>query len=410
MPVPRVSTETESTSEARPQRPLWRRLLRWAGMAAAGVFALVALFATVVLVQGWEAIGYAPQGERLEKMKASPQWADGVFENPQPLWNDELGMLTGFLRPQDNLVPEGPLPVEAVDPAMFESPPASGLRITWLGHSTLLIEIDGHVLLTDPVWGPRTSPVDWLGPARWYAPPLPLKDLPKLDAVLLSHDHYDHLDYPSILALADRDTRFFAPLGVGAHLEAWGVPVDRIQDVDWWDVHEVEGLTITTAPSRHASGRQILDQNRTLWAGYAIRSENHNVFFSGDTGLFPGMTEIGERLGPFEVTMLEVGAYDQAWPDWHLGPEQAVKAHQMMQGEKFLPVHWGLFDLANHGWAEPMERVMDAAEQDGVSVLAPRPGQSIEPTTAGAPERWWPKLPYRSATDYPIEATKMNAG
>ncbi len=410
MPVPRVTTETDTETNPRPPRPLWRRLFRWAGFAAAAVLVGVLGFASIVLVQGWEAIGYAPTGERLEKMKASPQWADGVFENPQPLWNDEIGMFTEFVEGEPNRVPEAPLPVVSVAGSFFDTPPASGLRITWLGHSTLLIEIDGHVLLTDPVWGPRTSPVDWLGPERWYAPPLALDDLPKLDAVLISHDHYDHLDYPTIVALADRDTRFFAPLGVGAHLEAWGVPAERIEDVDWWDVHEVEGLTITTAPSRHASGRQILDQNRTLWAGYAIRSENHNVFFSGDTGLFPGMTEIGERLGPFEVTMLEVGAYAQAWPDWHLGPEQAVTAHQMLQGDKFLPVHWGLFDLANHGWAEPMERVMDAAERDGVSVLAPRPGESLEPTTTGAPQRWWPELPYRTAADYPIEATKMGAG
>ncbi|MGH1345262.1 MAG: MBL fold metallo-hydrolase [Nannocystales bacterium] len=403
-----MSTETET--DLHPPRPFWRRLVRWAGLATLAVLIAMLGLATVVLVQGWEAIGYAPRGERLAKMRASPQWADGVFENPQPLWNDEIGMVTEFAESEPNRVPDAPLPVDSVEPERFMKGPASGLRITWLGHSTLLIEIDGQVLLTDPVWGPRTSPVDWLGPKRWYAPPLALEDLPKLDAVLISHDHYDHLDYPTIVALAGRDTRFFAPLGVGAHLEAWGVPAARIEDVDWWDVHEVAGLTITTTPSRHASGRQILDQNRTLWAGYAIRSENHNVFFSGDTGLFPGMTEIGERLGPFEVTMLEVGAYAQAWPDWHLGPEQAVTAHQMLQGEKLLPVHWGLFDLANHGWAEPMERVMDAAAKDGVSVLAPRPGQSLEPTTAGAPQRWWPELPYRTAEDYPIEATKMGAG
>ncbi len=410
MLLPWVSTEAESLKKPRPAQSPWRRLFRAAGFAAGGLVVLVLGFACVVVFQGWEAIGYAPTGERLEKMMASPQWADGVFENPQPLWNDELGMFTEFLDPAPNRVPDGPLPVESIEAAFFDIPPSSGLRITWLGHSTLLIEIDGHVLLTDPVWGPRTSPVDWLGPLRWYAPPLALEDLPKLDAVLISHDHYDHLDYPTIVALADQDTRFFAPLGVGAHLEAWGVPAGRIEDVDWWDVHEVNGLRITTAPSRHASGRQIFDQNRTLWAGYAIRSENHNVFFSGDTGLFPGMAEIGERLGPFEVTMLEVGAYAQAWPDWHLGPEQAVTAHQMLQGEKFLPVHWGLFDLANHGWAEPIERVMDAANKDGVWVLAPRPGESLEPATAGAPQRWWPQLPYRTAADYPINATKMDAG
>ncbi len=392
---------------APPRKPRWRRAVRWVFLiGGAGTLALVA-FGLVVLIQGWEAIGYAPTGARLEAMKASPQWDDGVFENPNPLWNDPLGMFTEFLEPADNLVPEAPIPVQSVDASRFEEPPSTGLRVTWLGHSTLLIEIDGHVLLTDPVWGPRTSPVDWLGPERWYAPPLALEDLPPLDAVLISHDHYDHLDHPTIVALADRETRFFAPLGVGAHLEGWGVPADRIEDVDWWDERSVGELTITTAPARHASGREILDQNRTLWAGYAIRSARHNVFFSGDTGLFPvGMAEIAERLGPFEITMLEVGAYGQAWPDWHLGPEQAVAAHGLLKGDVFLPIHWGLFNLANHGWTEPIERVMVAAEKAGVPVLTPRPGQSIEPTAAGEQERWWPDLPYRPEADYPIVATE----
>ena len=402
MSVPRVS------DAATPRKPLWRQVLRWIGLSiGAGVTGMLA-FGVIVLLDGWHAIGYAPSGARLEAVKASPQWNDGVFENPQPLWNDPAGMFTTFLSPQGNLIPDAPVPVESVDGSRFDTPPESGLRITWLGHSTLLFEIDGHVLLTDPVWGERTSPVTWLGPQRWYAPPLPLDELPKLDAVLISHDHYDHLDYPTIVELANRDTRFFAPLGVGEHLQAWGVPADRIEDVDWWDEHTVGGLTITTAPARHASGRQVLDQNRTLWAGYAIRSENHNIFFSGDTGLFPGMIEIGETLGPFEVTMLEVGAYDQAWPDWHLGPDQAVRAHGMLRGEVFLPVHWGLFNLANHGWTEPVERVMAAAEKAGVSVVTPRPGQSVEPTVPFEQERWWPDLPWRTQEEYPIVATKVD--
>lgn len=403
MPVPRVS------DAPRPRRPLWRRVLRWLGFGVgAGLVGLVFL-GLIVLLDGWHAIGYAPTGARLEAVRASPQWREGVFVNPQPLWNDPTGMFTTFLSPQDNVSPEDPLPVERVDAERFETPPPSGLRVTWLGHSTVLIEIDGHVLLTDPVWGERTSPVEWLGPKRWYAPPLAIGDLPALDAVLISHDHYDHLDYPTIVALAGRDTRFFAPLGVGEHLEAWGVPAERIEDVDWWDAHTLGELSITTTPARHASGRQILDQNRTLWAGYAIRSAHHNVFFSGDTGLFPGMTEIGETLGPFDVTMLEVGAYDQAWPDWHLGPDQAVRAHGMLRGEVFLPVHWGLFNLANHGWTEPVERVLAAAERAGVTVLTPRPGQSVEPTRPFEQERWWPELPWRTHAEYPVVATKVDA-
>ncbi len=367
-------------------------------------------FGLAVLIAGWEAIGTAPTGARLRAMQASPQWADGVFHNPQPLWNDEWGMVTEGLSPQSHRVPEAPLPVVPVDASRFEAPPETGLRVTWLGHSTLIIEVDGHRFLTDPVWGERTSPVSWLGPERWYAPPLALDDLPPVDAVLISHDHYDHLDHPTIVALSDEETVFVAPLGVGAHLESWGVPAERIEDVDWWDTRAFGDLTLTVTPARHASGRQVLDQNRTLWASYSLVTAKHRVYFGGDTGLFPGMREIGEKLGPFDVTMLEVGAYSQMWPDWHLGPEQAVQGHQMLAGEVLLPIHWGLFNLANHGWTEPIERTVAAAEVAGVTIVTPKPGESVEPSNPPPIERWWPDVPWRTVDEYPVVATKMNAG
>ncbi len=400
----------DSVQPSKPPLPRWRRWLRYGMWGALILLGGVLLLGSAVLIDGWKAIGTAPQGARLERMRGSAQWADGVFENPQALWNDPLGMFTEAIGAPGHGSPTQPLPVVAVDPAQFERPPASGLRVTWLGHSTLLLEIDGHRFLTDPVWGPTTAPVSWLGPERWYAPPLALADVPDVDAIILSHDHYDHLDYPSIVALADRDTRFIAPLGVGAHLEYWGVPAEHIVDVDWWDELEFGDVKLTVTPARHASGRQVFDQNRTLWAGYALVSPRHRVFFSGDTGLFPGLTEIGERLGPFDLTMLEVGAYGQAWPDWHLGPEQAVRAHQMLQGRTLLPIHWGLFNLAYHGWTEPIERVLVAADAQGVQVATPRPGESLEPTQGALGQAWWPDLPWRTAQQYPIVATKMDAG
>ncbi|MCA9651944.1 MAG: MBL fold metallo-hydrolase, partial [Myxococcales bacterium] len=325
-----------------------RRILRRALQAGAVGLALLLVLVVVVVVQGWTAFGQAPRGDRLARMQASPQWSDGVFANPQPLWNDAWGMLTEALHSSDHSSPAEPLPVVPVDGERFATAPASGLRITWLGHSTLLVEIDGHRILTDPVWGERASPLTWIGPQRWYAPPLPLAELPRLDAVVLSHDHYDHLDYPTIVAMKDWDTTFIAPLGVGAHLAYWGVPEERIVELDWWQEHALGDLRLVATPARHASGRQLLDQDRTLWAGYALQGPDHRVFFSGDTGLFPAMREIGERLGPFDVAMIEVGAYGQAWPDWHLGPEQALRAHRMTKGDLFVPIHWGLWNLANH--------------------------------------------------------------
>ncbi len=358
----------------------------------------------VLLAAAWTAIGKRPTGERLQRMHASPNWGGRTFVNPEPMWNDFLGMITEGFSASGAAEPEEQLSFEATNPDRFHSAPESGLRVTWLGHSTVLIEIDGLVVITDPVWGERTAPLTWLGPARWYAPLIDLADLPPIDAVLISHDHYDHLDYPTIAQIADWDTVFVAPLGVGAHLAYWGVPAERVIELDWWDTYSFGEVTLHAVPSRHASGRQILDQNRTLWAGYALLGPENRALFSGDTGLFSAMSEIGERLGPFDVTMIEVGAYAQSWPDWHLGPEQALDAHQRMQGDVFLPIHWGLFNLAYHSWTAPIERVMVEAERLDIRVATPRPGQSFEPATLALPERWWPEVEWRTAEEYPIQA------
>ena len=184
------------------------------------------------------------------------------------------------------------------------------------------------------------------------------------------------------------------------------MPPDRIREVDWWDELTFGGVTVTVTPARHASGRQIFDQMRTLWAGFALASESRRVFFSGDTGLFDGMREIGERLGPFDIAMLEVGAYDKAWPDWHLGPEQALIGHGWVRGGVFLPIHWGLFDLAYHGWTEPIERVQVAAEAEGIQVAQPRPGQSFELPNVPS-EVWWPEVPWRTAEEAPIRTDEV---
>jgi L-ascorbate metabolism protein UlaG (beta-lactamase superfamily) len=303
------------------------------------------------------------------------------------------------------VAPQSPPSTVPVEPGRFASPPPSGLRVTWLGHSTILLEIDGHRFLTDPVWSERVGPVGFTGPKRWFPPLLALRDLPPLDAVVLSHDHYDHLDYATIVALKDRNLTFVAPLGVGAHLERWGVPAVQIVELDWWDSRSFGDLTLWSVPARHASGRvPLFDDGAKLWTGYAFLGARHRVYYSGDTGLFPGMRAIGERLGPFDLTMIEVGQYDRAWPDWHLGPEQAVEAHRRVRGSVMLPVHWGLFALASHGWTEPIERVLAAAHSTGAVIISPRPGQSVEPTVERPQERWWPALPWRTAAEYPIVA------
>ncbi len=377
------------------------RVARWMGLLL-----VVALVATVA--DAWTALGRRADGDRRVRMERSPQWQEGHFENPQPLYNDWWGSMKAMFGASPHLDPAEPLPIVPGDRRGFETPPSTGLRVTWLGHSSVLIEIDGHRVLTDPIWSERASPLTWVGPKRWYAPPIPLAEMPPIDAVVISHDHYDHLDYPTILAMKDWDTTFVVPLGVGAHLASWGVPEARIVELDWWERTRVRGLEIVGTPSRHASGRTVIDKDATLWAGFALLGPQHRAYYSGDTGLFPAMKDIGARLGPFDVTMIEVGQYHSAWPDWHIGPEQAVLAHRMVQGRVLLPVHWGLFTLAVHGWTEPIERVLAAAEQGGTAVVVPRPGQSIEPAAPPARERWWPNLRWDTAERHPIVSTRIN--
>jgi L-ascorbate metabolism protein UlaG (beta-lactamase superfamily) len=255
----------------------------------------------------------------------------------------------------------------------------------------VLIEIDGRRILTDPVWSERASPVGFAGPRRFQPVPVAIDRLPPLDAVIVSHDHYDHLDFPTIRALAKSEVPFVTSLGVGAHLEAWGVPPERIAELDWWETYRLpnSGLSVTAAPSQHFSGRGLKDRNATLWSSMVIRSDRHGVFFSGDTGLTTQYQSIRERLGPFDLVMLEVGAFHPAWGDIHMGPENALKALALLGGGPFLPVHWGTFNLALHAWDQPAEVLLELGPKTGSQLLMPRLGEAVEPAHAQRLEPWW---------------------
>ncbi|MCB9592593.1 MAG: MBL fold metallo-hydrolase [Sandaracinaceae bacterium] len=392
--------DLEAPPRPAPRRTLRRRLSR----VAAALAGLLALFCLFLVVDGWTAFGKRASGARRARMEASPEWDDGVFENPQPLWNDVWGSVSGAFQASAYGSPSETPPIVRPSPRLYETAPASGLRVTWLGHSTTLIEIEGTRVLTDPIFGERSSPFTWMGPRRFFPPPIALDALPPIDVVLISHDHYDHLDLPTIEAMRDWDVTFVAPLGVGAHLEYWGIDPARIVELDWWQTTHVGALEIVSTPARHASGRTLLDQNATLWSSYALLGADHRVYFSGDTGLFPALREIGERYGPFDLAMIEVGAYDRAWPDWHLGPEQAVRANGWVRGQLLLPIHWGLFDLAYHGWTEPIERTLAAADAADTPMVTPRAGQAFEPADPPARERWWPRVPWQTAQQHPVVA------
>ena len=369
-----------------------RRLARWiAGLLAVAILVFVA--------DGWTSFGRRADGARRARMESSPQWKDGHFENPEPLENDLWKMLVRMIDASPDRSPAQPVPLAPLDRQTFEEP--AGLRVTWFGHSSMLVEIDGHRVLTDPAWSERASRSAG-SVRRWYQVPLRLDELPTIDAVVISHDHYDHLTTAPSSPSPRRVRRWFCGalgwrtgvLYSGAHHEPIGGE-DAVR------------LDIVAVPARHASGRVLFDHEATLWAGYALVGAEHRAYFSGDTGLFPAMREIGERYGPFDVTLIETGQYDPAWPDWHIGPEQAVTAHRMVKGKVMFPVHWGLFALAYHGWTEPIERTRAAAKKAGVTVVTPKPGQSVEPGAPPPFERWWPDVPWKTGQEEPVVSTKM---
>lgn len=342
--------------------------------------------------------GKRASGARLERMRASPSYADGAFRNTHPVASGlkpgtTVPTIGEFLCGGQRRTPLAPLPSQSPLESWAKRI-ETGLRATWLGHSTVLVEIDGVRILTDPVWGERISPVSFAGPKRFQPVPAPIQRLPPLDAVIVSHDHYDHLDYSTIRELARLDVPFFTSLGVGAHLESWGVPPHRITELDWWDSVELgkEGVVITAAPSQHFSGRGLNGRNLTLWSSFVVRGPKNTFFFSGDTGLTSEYGEIRDRLGPFDLVMLEVGAFHPAWGDIHLGPENALQAHTLLGGGSFLPVHWGTFNLAFHAWDEPAETLLRLGNAKGTHLVMPLLGQPVEPSRFEKVDPWWRKV------------------
>ena len=355
----------------------------------------------------WNAFGAAAAGERLERMRASPQWLEqpaseqaprgaGGFRNRAPIrpglrdTSVPRPTLGEFLCGTPRRVPAGPLPL--ADPRdAWRQPPGDTLRTTWLGHSTVLLEIGGARLLTDPVFGARASPSRLVDARRVDPVPGPLRALPPLDAVLLSHDHYDHLCLATTRELARMGAPFVTSLGVGAHLEAFGVRPDRITELDWWQSHELPGrdLRITATPSQHFSGRGLKDRNATLWSSFVVESGRERVFFSGDTGLTDQYREIRARHGRFDLVMLEVGAFHPSWGDIHLGPEHALEALELLGGGALLPVHWSTFSLALHDWDEPAETLLSLAPAQGVHLVMPRLGEPVRPAGVDGVVPWW---------------------
>ncbi len=332
-------------------------------------------------------------GLRLERVRASKQFDGAVFRNPSGPWDMALGdavsMLPEFIFGGAKRRPHKPLPTTRPHGAWMR-PIDTGLRTTWLGHSTVLLEIDGHRVLTDPVFGDRASPFSFAGPKRFHPTPAGLAELPPLDAVLISHDHYDHLCASTVTAIAAMPgLPIVTSLGVGAHLERLGVPTERIRELDWGEACDIRGLRFTATPCQHFSGRGLTDRNTTLWSSWVIEAGRHRVFFSGDTGLSEQFRETGAKHGPFDLVMLEIGAFQPGFEAIHLGAANALKVFEMLGGGTLLPVHWGTFDLALHAWNEPAETLVRLAAEQGARIVTPGLGQVVEPSQLEGPTPWW---------------------
>ena len=356
---------------------------------------LCALFVVaILLINLHPGFGGNPNREQKEQYRKLDHYRSGKFVNLMPASmdmsaSDIFSMIRESFSGAKERNPDGPLPLSEIDWNKIRSEEDS---LTWFGHSTFLLSIDNKKILVDPMFGPIASPVSLVGSRRYSENLLRLIDeMPHIDAVFITHDHYDHLDYPSIKKLKKKVSHFFVPLGVNAHLIKWGVEKEKITELNWWEEIEYEGLTAALTPSKHFSGRGPFNRNSTLWGGWVILGENTRLYTSGDGGYDTHFKEIGKKYGPFDLTLIEGGQYDRRWPESHMIPEESVQAHKDVNGRNMMLIHWGAFTLAYHDWKEPIERALMASEKSGVNIIAPALGETVplNGETSLPVSYWW---------------------
>ncbi len=359
-------------------------------IAAAGI---------IIFIRQAPQFGSKPDGERLERIKQSSNYRNGHFVNNTPTTmqspdNSFANALIEYFKGGQDRTPETPPPIFKVKRDIFYRQNMDEVQVTWLGHSSLLIQLQGKSLLTDPMFGKRASPVPFIGPKRFNDTlPLSPEDIPALDAIILSHDHYDHLDYWSIQQLHHKTKHFYVPLGVGAHLERWGVAPEKIIELDWWQETDFsDNIKLIATPSRHFSGRGPSGRNTTLWTSWVIAGAKYKIYFGADSGYGPHFKEIGDKYGPFDLTMLENGAYSQYWPFIHMMPEQTAQAHLDLRGKVLLPIHWAQFCLSLHPWTEPVERLLKKAKQENITVATPHIGETFTINKQLPQTYWWREM------------------
>ena len=371
---------------------------RWRKLLLILMAAIVVLVALVSYLLSEPQFGAPLSAQQQERARANPHYHERGFVNDLPPAAYRFADIWTLLRDQlfgtQTRVPPAPLPVLAVDrQALAARPASSSLRAFWIGHASVYIEIDGLRVLIDPIFSDYASPFA-IGPRRFQAPAVAIEDLPTIDAVLITHDHYDHLDMHSVQKLASRGAKFVVPLGIGAHLTAWGVPTSQIHELEWWQEHTIGGIRVISTPARHYSGRGLSDARATLWTSWAVIGPRHRFYVSGDTGYSEHFRVIGSRLGPFDMSFMKIGAYGPGapWLDIHMSVADAVRAHRDVGARRLFPVHWGTFNLALHDWDEPIKQAVLAARAADVELLTPRLGEIVDADRAFPFNPWWEKL------------------
>ncbi len=340
-------------------------------------------------------IGAPPSGTHLEKIRNSHNFGEYQFINQIPTHMDmdvKSGMkvMYEWLFNAKGREPSEPLPVLFGNNGQVEDDSLS--VITWYGHSAVLLEIDGKVIMLDPMLGNAASPVSFISKRFAYKKPIDLSTLPGIDIVIISHDHYDHLDYSSILQLKDRVQHFYTPLGVGSHLRRWGIDEQKITELDWWETVRIDTIELIAAPARHFSGRSFTDRNKTQWSSWIIIGKNERIYFSGDSGYGPHFKEIGDRYGPFDFAMMECGQYNEKWEAIHMLPKQTIQASVDIGAQRMMPIHWGAFNLSLHTWTDPVEKALRAITNHEVIMITPQIGERFSPASTYDTTHWWEEL------------------
>ncbi|WP_373999298.1 MBL fold metallo-hydrolase [Bdellovibrio bacteriovorus] len=356
---------------------------------------------TLAFVGGFYMVGCAAFGTRpgkdyQEKFSQSPNYDknEKAFVNRQQEAIKEMrkramsfSTLKEWFSKGENRTPAHPLPEVKPDLAEFLKP-SDHLKTIWFGHSTFLLNMDGKIILVDPVFSGSAAPFSFMV-KRFQKTVLDLHDLPEIDYIVISHDHYDHLDMTSIQFFKDKKARFLTPLGVSSHLIGWGIESSRITELDWWQSHKVDGIEFVATPAQHFSGRTGLRDNETLWASWVLRNDKHNIYFSGDSGYDIHFKEIGEKYGPFDIAFIECGQYNEKWKEVHMLPEESMQAYADLKAKRFFPVHWGMFVLAFHAWNDPILKLQEASTSKGINLVTPRLGQIVVVNDDYKNEAWW---------------------